>query len=87
MVVNEILQIIVILTHIFVLYKRFRDKSNLITFKHWYGAILQCVLIFIFIRQMSIYDLQFKQWYWFVFDIALAIYFGLRVKQNKDERQ
>lgn len=83
MEINNIIQIVIILTSGIILYMRFVKKDNLNGFKNWYGAIFQMILIFLYIRELSVNDLSFKKWYWFAVDFLLIIYFYLRITEKK----
>ena len=81
MPVNNYIQIAVILIHSIVIFLRTKEKND-ITFKEFYGSIIQ-VILFLLIYELGVADLSYKKWYWFTFDFLLAIYFILRLKENK----
>lgn len=82
MITNNLLQITIILFHCIILYIKFTRKTDLKNYIDWYEAFLQGVLIFLFIRELSIADLSFKKWYWFMMDILLALYFYLKITKK-----
>lgn len=80
--VSSYIQIAVILIHSIVIFLRHKEKID-ITFKEFYGSIIQLILLFLLIYELGVSDLSYKKWYWFTFDFLLAIYFVLRLKENE----
>lgn len=79
---NNYIQIAVILIHSIVIFLRHKEKIE-VTFKEFYGSIIQVILLFLLIYELGVADLSYKKWYWFCFDFLLAIYFVLRLKENE----
>lgn len=82
MLVNKYIQIIIILIHSIIIFVRHKEKIQY-RVKEFYGSIIQLILIFILINELSDNNIIFKNWYWFFFDFLLAIYFVLTLKENQ----
>ena len=78
-------QLLAILFHIFIVFKKYClyvVNGEKTTFKGWLGVSIQVFLLFFMIEEMNEPIWHSKDWYWFIFDYALAGYFYVTYLEN-----
>ena len=81
------LQISIIVFHVFVMYKRYASHLVSKSFRGMLGTGIQVFLCFFMIKELTQPFWEFKAWFWFIFDYALAIHFFLTYLQHYRDEQ